>query len=73
MKTDTQIIDEIIRSVKEDIVIKTQEITIIDGISASVRLYDKGTIIGDFFLNDPEIPPELLNALLSVSEIITNG
>ncbi len=73
MKTDTQIIDEIIRSVKEDIVIKTQEITIIDGISASVRLYDKGTIIGDFFLNDPEIPPELLNALISVSEIITNG
>ena len=68
MKTDTQIIEEIIRSVKEDIVVKTREMTIIDGISASVRLYDKGNIIGDFCLNDPEIPSELLNALVSVSE-----
>lgn len=73
IKIDRQIIDEIIRSVKEDVVVKTREITIIDGISASVRLYDKGTIIGDFCLNSPEIPSELLNALISVSELITNG
>ncbi len=73
MKIDRQIVDEIIRCVKEDVVIKTQEMTIIDGISASVRLYDQGTIIGDFCLNDPEIPPVLLNAIISVSELLSNG
>lgn len=73
MKIDCQIIDEIIRSIKEDIVNKTQEMTLIDGISASVRLYNKGIIIGDFCLNDPEIPSELLNALISVSELISNA
>ena len=73
IKMDTQIIEEIIRIVKEDIVIKTQKITTIDGISANIRLYDKGTIVDDFCLNTPEIPPELLNVFIAVSEIITNG
>lgn len=72
MKIGGQIIEEIIRSVKENIVVKTREMTIIDGISASVRLYGKGTIIGDFCLNDSDISPALFDALISVSEIITN-
>lgn len=70
VKIDNQIIEGIIRIAKEIVADKTQEIMIIDGISASVRLYDKGTIISDFCLNDHDISPALFNALIHVSEII---
>ncbi len=68
IKTDAQIIEEIIRSAKEIAADEMQEVTVIDGISASIRLYDKGTIIREVYLNDSDIPPALLDTLISVSE-----